>query len=516
MSAATRGDGTQGDDVTANAAFVGGVVRRLAPPPGVEVEVRGEVMMSKATFDGLRRDDDTSFTSARNAAAGSLRQRDAEATAGRNLSFYAHELVFNEKEDEEEAVAEEEAVSEEEAAEDDSYWGSSRRKLEEWGFECAGPARLCRSAADLLAYYESERDGREGRDLEIDGVVYKLDSHRARRAAGATAKAPRWAVAHKFDADAAVAATALLAVTVSVGKRGGLTPVASLEPVSVGDVTVSSATLHNAAAVRETLRGVDVGDAVFVKRAGDVIPQIVGAAATLRPVGHFDTWRLPERCPSCGTITVRPPNAAAKDFAEEKDFLDDDRYCPAAFDCPAQARERLWHFFARAALDLGAGVGKKKLEQLVEASIVRDPADLLALGHQTRDEALAALCGLDGWGKTSATKFLDAVERRRSTPVPYDRFLFALGAPRIGKTVAAKLAKDSFVFDDLWRILRSQDTDLQQTLADIPGVGVAALDSLRDFARDPVEDDVARRAEALLQLHFDQRLLAKPSPLPDR
>ena len=465
VSAATRGDGTQGDDVTMNAMQVSGIPHLLEPAPSAEIEVRGEVMMRRSTFLAVQ-----NFTSPRNAAAGSLRNSDATTTAARNLSFFAHDVVS--EEDEEES------------------WSLARERLTKWGFECPKPWDRASSAAELREYYESAQEDREDRDLEIDGVVYKLDAMEARKCAGTTAKAPRWAVAHKFEA-AVVAATTLKEISVSVGKRGGLTPVAKLEPVSVGDVTVSSATLHNAAQVRATLKGVRLGDSVLVKRAGDVIPQIVPRETS--QVGDFDDWRLPETCPSCGTPTV---------------FLEDDedsRYCPAAYDCPAQARERLAHFFSRSALDLGAGVGKKKLEQLVDHRIVRTPADLLAL------DDVDVLAKLDGWGAKSAQKLLDAIERRKSTPVPYAKFLVALGAPRIGQTVAAKLAKDSLIFPDLWDGLRQDDPAVRTALAQLPGVGTAAIDAFAKFASDSTENDAVLHAASLLQLDFDLDLRTKSS-----
>ena len=480
MSAATRGDGGQGDDVTANALVVGGVVKKLNPAPGREVEVRGEVMMSKSTFARLRsaNKDAGGLVTARNAAAGSLRQSDASITAARNLTFFAHEVVFK-------------SVMKDE---EDSYWSCWRAQMERWGFECAGPAAYCSSAAELRDYYEEVCEGRERRDLEIDGVVYKLDSLKARERAGSTAKAPRWAIAHKFDDDAKTAATKLLGITVSVGKRGCLTPVASLEPVQVGGVTVASATLHNAASVRDLLRGREPGDAVLVRRAGDVIPQIVPRPP---PGDHaaagessYDSWRLPEKCPSCGAKT---------EVLEEGD--EDTRYCPAAFDCPAQAMGRLSHFFARSALDLGAGVGKKKFEQLVEAKVVKNAADLLALGQEDG----ARLASLDGWGQTSVDKLLDAIDARRKRPVALANFLFALGAPRVGKGAAQKLAEATTSFEDLWALLKAPDTDEaaqheRERLAALRGIGAAAVAAFRQFALDPKEQDLAERAAALLTL----------------
>lgn len=420
--------------VTENALGVTGVVREL--PEAVTVEVRGEVVMPKATFERLR--GTMSFTTARNGAAGSLRQRNASVTRERGLTFIAHDVVVPISQD------------------NDSYT-NKRLKLTAWGFAVATPStevgltvgddNALQSASTILAAFHDElASAREKLDYEMDGVVYKVDSAAARFATGTTNKAPRWAIAHKFDDESAVAATKLLGVRVSVGKRGALTPVASLEPVRLGDVDVKSASLHNAATLRRVLSGLRIGDTVFLRRAGDVIPQVVAAPSRSNGPGDFDDWQPPTQCPSCGKLTESTASG--------------DRHCPHAFECDAQAVERLAHFVSRPALDLGAGLGKKKIAQLIEKRIVRSAADLLDLEvHHISD-----LVELDGWGQKSAKTLVDAVARRRMTPVPLADFAYAIGVPRLGKASAKALASSVPNWPTLWTALCAPDEDAQVCL----------------------------------------------------
>lgn len=474
---ATRGDGIQGDDVTENLLGVEGVRKEIAGGAEGVFEVRGEVMMRRSTFARLR--EELSFTSARNAAAGSLRQINASVTKERGLCFVAHDLVGD--------------------TVDDKEYSEKRRVLAQFGFDVAEPFLRVDQGDDassqLAKFHESLALSRDSLDYEIDGVVYKVDSAEARIASGSTAKAPRWAIAHKFDGDAAVAATKLLEVRVSVGKRGTMTPVAVLEPVGLGDVEVKSATLHNAQLLRTTLKGITLGGTVFVKRAGDVIPQIVpappdhGETADERE-GDFDDWSPPSECPSCGTTTV--------------EGADGELFCPNSFDCPAQAVERLAHFVSRNGVDLGAGLGKKKIEQLVQANIIQTCADLLELDHGD-DVVVESLTRLFGWGEKSAEKFLGAVERRRKRPVTLATFIFALGVPRIGQTKATVLAAEAGEWDTLWTALGAPDDDeeaaaLREKWEGTAGIGKVAMEALRAFALDPKESQVAERAAECLRI----------------
>jgi len=599
--AATRGDGRQGDDVTANALTVArGVPERIDFSTDVsggrgfeptELEVRGEVLMSEAAFAALqsaskRQNDEgastpaaaddsqaaadeqqqqqqqqqpggaasaassNSFANARNAAAGSLRQHDPAVTASRNLSFVAFDVV----------TADDDDASPGTLARL-SYW-EKRMQLAKWGFRVAEPvARVAlpvdprvlrdRDARDaayatagdkLAAFHARVGDTRSELEFGIDGVVYKVDSDEARRACGANSRAPRWAAAHKFDADSRnVAATPLLDVTIGVGRRGSFHPVAKLEPVSVGLVTVQTASLHNAPHVREVLAGVRRGDEVLVRRAGAVIPQVLGKAPTAsdpvvatppfhevddlagrataahqgppadravaaadetdapprRPpvgerAGDFDAFTYPATCPSCGTPTVGGERTP------------DERYCPAAFACPAQATQRLDHFFSRPALDLKARVGKRKLEQLIAERVIQTPADLLVLGSGD----VAAIAALEGWGRKSAAALVDAIDQRRRRPVALATFVYALGCPQIGATAAAKLAKAAGSWADLWAAFGAADDDDaaradRERIGATKGIGPFAVDALRAFATDPVDRAHAEKAASLLTVLDD-------------
>lgn len=462
VQGATRGDGTQGDDVTANVAVVDGVATALKTKVVGTIEVRGEVLMRKAVFERLQ----LNFTTARNAAAGSLRLRDAAEASRRELNFVAHDV---------------EGLSVD--------YSEKRRLLSAWGFQVAEPslhlATIDEAAARLLAeYHASARAKRSEMESEIDGVVYKLDSFAAREACGATAKAPRWAVAHKFDDGAALAATALVDVRVSVGKRGTLTPIAVLDAVRLGDVEVQSATLHNAANVRRVLRGLRRGQTVWVRRAGDVIPQLAPRDVPEDgPPGDFDDWEAPATCPSCGAPTILGD--------------DGERFCPASFDCRAQATERLAHFVSRRGCDLEGGVGRKRLQQLVDHGLIRSAADLLALD----DDDIPRLAALDGWGIKSAAKLVGAVRARRRRPLALAAFLFAMGVPRVGWATAATLAANTGSWPTLWTVFCGRDdnaADDRDRLARLPGIGPAVIEACRAFAFDPDERAVVDRCAALL------------------
>jgi len=466
VQASTRGDGNQGDDVTANAITVQGVLTKLEPAPGYDIEVRGEILMPESVFTSLQ---SQNLSTPRNAAAGSLRQLDPAITKKRKLLFIGYEIL----------------------AKEGINYDEKRKKLSQWGFMLPEPwdivsfaqSNINETAVALANYHTQILKMRNDRELGVDGVVYKVNSWEACKNIGSTAKAPRWAIAYKYEDSAAVAATRLNGIRVSVGKRGILTPVAELEPVKLGDVTVSSATLHNPSNVRSVLKGVRLGDSVLVRRAGDVIPQLISSSIETETPGDFDDWIPPDRCPSCGT---------------EPKQIDDTFFCPAAFDCPAQATARLVHFFSRPALDLKAGLGKKKLEQLVDNHLVNTAADLLTFGTGD-DTHINTLAQLDGWGPKSAKKLLDALYRIRTTPVPLTRFLIALGIPRIGNACAISIAKHyEGSFHDLWSILKNKDaTEQRSQLAALPGVGPAAVDALHAFALDPADRE---HTERLLQL----------------
>lgn len=434
--ALTRGDGTMGEDVTANVRLVAAVPLRLAPPVPSVVEVRGEILMLKKDFEALnvtmQRRGEKPFANPRNAAAGSLRQLDPAVTATRPLSFHAY------------------ALGALEGAEDPpTEWGLLDL-LTRWGLPVVPESRRLAGVEAALAYHEEL--GRRRRELayEIDGAVFKVDDRDAQRRLGETAHAPRWAVAYKFPAHERT--SCVRAIDVQVGRSGVLTPVARLDPVEVGGAVVRNATLHNFDELAR--KDVRVGDTVVVRRAGDVIPEIVTVLIDLRPA-EAQPALPPERCPVCGS----PVRARG----ESKILV-----CTGGWHCPAQLRETLRHFVSRPALDVD-GWGPKLLDQLVRRGLVKTPADLYRL-------RLEDLEGLERMGPVLAAKLLAALERSRHPSL--ERFLYALGIPEVGAVTARLLARR---FRDL-RALRGARIE---DLASLEGVGPVVATAVHDFFADP-------------------------------
>ncbi len=486
--AATRGDGVVGDDVTEQMLKGTSIPTQL--DEAFTGDVRGEVIVPVAFFRALP---EGTAVSARNYAAGSLRQKNASDVTGRGLCFVVHDVV---------------------GGADD--YSERRAKAQKWGFDVAAPSirvevdddvpadalpdHLQACAEKLAAYHASLGEQRpppavagtqsnktDELPYEIDGVVFKVDSCKADQQAGFTARAPRARVALKFDRDAIVVTTTLLDVEIGVGRLGALTPVAKLEPVNCGGVTVSSATLHNFDVLRASLGGARIGDRVLVKRAGDVIPQIAPAID-----GKGDAWPPPKKCPRCGAPTRVTGDGQVA--------------CTAGVQCDAQAAGRLQHALGRGALDLGSGsLGAKKVEQLVEAGVLRSAADLLDFVDE-REASLSKLSALDGWGTTSSEKVLDALETRAATPIPLAAFVFALGAPRIGKATAKKVAGICGSWSALRRCFdptTAADDALRAALAEARGVGPAAVEGLLEFFAGEADAAVADRLAARLEVLDD-------------
>jgi DNA ligase (NAD+) len=399
---ATRGDGTVGEDVTANLRQVRDVPSRLrgSDIPDI-VEVRGEVYMARSDFAALNRqrekDGQPLYANPRNSASGSLRQIDARVTAERKLRFFAY--AWGEMSD----------------PPADRY-SHFLRRLGGWGFHVNPRAKLCHSAEEALALYDEVASERATLDYDIDGVVYKVDRIDWQNRLGMVSRAPRWAIAHKFPAEQAQ--TVLHRIAVQVGRTGTLTPVANLEPVTVGGVVVSRATLHNEDYVAE--KDIREGDTVLIQRAGDVIPQVISVVAAKRPK-DARPWAAPERCPCpLGTPTMREPGEAA-------------RRCTGALACPFQQFERLHHFVSRDALDI-EGLGHIHIEKFRQEGLLATPADIFRLhAHKTALEAR------EGWGEQSVAKLLKAIEARRT--VPFDKFIYALGIRQVGQATARLLAR---------------------------------------------------------------------------
>jgi DNA ligase (NAD+) len=440
---ATRGDGTEGEDVTANLRTIKSIPDRLHGDAPATIEIRGEVFMTKADFLALNQAQAEAgskiFANPRNAAAGSLRQLDATITGGRPLSLFAYA----------------QGESSEPVAE--THWEYLER-LKGWGFEVNPLSRRLGSETDAETFQDEIGLARSGLGYDIDGVVYKIDDLGLQRRLGFVGRAPRWAIAWKFPAERAT--TALREIRIQVGRTGALTPVAELEPVNVGGVLVGRATLHNEDEIgRKDIR---VGDTVVLQRAGDVIPQIVSVLLDRRPP-DAKPYTFPDICPACGSRALRPPGEVV-------------RRCTGGLICPAQRVERLIHFVSRPAFDID-GLGDKTIQEFYAEGWLHGPADLFKL-----PEREAEIAAREGWGKLSARNLSRAITARRT--VPLERFIYALGIRRIGATNAKLLARHFGSFPN-WRTQMQAATQLgsdeRMALGSISGIGPTIAEELTDF-----------------------------------
>jgi DNA ligase (NAD+) len=433
VHAATRGDGVTGEDVTANVRTIRSVPLRLRGTSFPRrIEVRGEIYLSHAGFAQLNQEQsqrgEKPFANPRNAAAGSLRQLDARITAGRPLQIFCYGVG---------AIAGDGLPS---------THAETLSQLRAWGLPVSPEVKVMRGVTACLTYYREMARRRDQLGYEIDGVVYKVNRYQEQTRLGFVSRAPRWALAHKFPAREEV--TRVTDIVVQVGRTGALTPVARLAPVQVGGVTVSSATLHNQDEVER--KDVRVGDTVVVRRAGDVIPEIV-RVLTQRRTGRPRPFRLPRVCPECGSAVIRVDGEAAA-------------RCSGGLHCAAQRREAIRHFAGRRAMDI-EGLGEKLVAQLVERGLVRTVAELYQL---TR----ADLVGLERMGEQSARNLLTALERSRRTTLA--RFLFALGIPDVGEATAQTLAQH---FGSLDALLAADEDELQK----VPDVGPVVAHEIVSF-----------------------------------
>ncbi len=461
--AATRGDGTTGEDVTVNMRTVRDVPLRLreearaAIAPGVGgLELRGEVYMPKKSFELLNvaavSDGRQPFANPRNAAAGSLRQKDARITQNRDLSTFMY------------------AIADERALAVDGQW-ELLQWLREAGFHVNPDVRLCESAEEVRDFCRAAVERRDALPYEIDGVVVKVNAFSRQRALGFTARAPRWAIAFKFPPEEKT--TLLRDITVQVGRTGALTPVAELEPVVVAGSTVARATLHNLDEVHR--KDVRVGDTVIVRKAGDVIPEVLGPVLSLRsPEARL--WEMPSVCPSCGSPVVRDAGEVA--------------FRCISIDCPAQALERLLHWASRGALDID-GMGEEIVSRLVESGRVSDVADYYSLSEEELASLDMGRVKADGepvrLGHTVAKKLVAAIEASKGRP--FARMLFGLGIRHVGKTTAEAIASALRTMDAL--AAAGEDE-----LAAIDGVGPKIAHGLWLFMRTPDNLSVIERLRA--------------------
>ncbi|MQX36893.1 NAD-dependent DNA ligase LigA [Roseospira navarrensis] len=472
VQAATRGDGSEGEDVTANVRTLDEVPERLATddPPEV-MEIRGEVYMTRDDFLAFRERQvaagEKPPANPRNAAAGSLRQKNPAITAERPLRLFAYS------------------------------WGEVRgvafdshhaflEQLRAWGLPVNPDTKLCRDESEALAVYEGLGARRADLPYDIDGVVYKVDRIDWQKRLGFVSRAPRWATAHKFPAEQA--RTVLHAIDVQVGRTGALTPVAHLEPVTVGGVVVSRATLHNEDEIRR--KDARVGDTVVIQRAGDVIPQVVSVVLEARPEGS-EPFTFPDHCPVCGSEAARPEGEAV-------------RRCTGGLICEAQAVERLKHFVSREAFDI-EGLGSKAVEAFFNDGLIRAPADIFLL--EERDgQSLTRISKRDGWGPKSAENLFRAIRDRRS--ISLERFIYALGIRQVGQATARLLAEHYGTLADLRAAMaaaQDRESEAYRTLVNINDVGSSvAKDLLAFFHEDHNRQVLDELAEVLEVRPFER------------
>lgn len=458
---ATRGDGSVGENITPNLRTIRDIPQRLntdTPPP--VLEVRGEVYMERDDFKRLNEQrvaaGDPEFANPRNSAAGSLRLLDSKITASRVLRFFAYSW----------------------GEADPPIEGSHHGFLEQlstYGFQVNPLTKQCQSVADLVDYHRQIDAERHTLGYDIDGIVLKIDRIDLQRRLGFVGRAPRWAIAHKFAAEQAT--TRINEISIQVGRTGALTPVANLEPVTVGGVVVSRATLHNQGYIEE--KDIREGDTVTIQRAGDVIPQVVEVDLSKRADGSLP-FAFPERCPECDSLAVRPEGEAV-------------RRCTGGLICPAQLIERLRHFVGRDAFDI-EGIGRKQVPQLLDEGFIEGPGDIFRL---VEDEVkLAKLTELNGWGELKINNLKKAVADRRT--IGFDRFINALGIRFIGETNARLLARHYGTIDG-WRsamtAVADEDEEARAELENIDGVGPKVAEALTEFFKEQhnlaVLDDLA-------------------------
>ncbi len=461
VQAATRGDGFEGEDVTANVRTITEIPHRLTGDAPDICEVRGEIYMTKADFAALNERQATAgkppFANPRNSAAGSLRQLDPTITAQRPLHFFAY--AWGE-------------ISDMPATTQHGMIEAFAR----FGFKTNPLTRVCDGSADLLAQWGAIEEARATLPYDIDGVVYKVDDLDYQRRLGFVSRAPRWAIAHKFAAEKAT--TILRDIEIQVGRTGALTPVAKLEPVTVGGVVVSNATLHNEDEIAR--KDVRIGDTVIVQRAGDVIPQVLGPVLDRRPSGA-KAYVFPQICPACGSAALREIDA--------KGEMDVVRRCTGGLVCPAQAVERLKHFCARNALDI-EGLGDRQIELFHGEGLIMSPADIFTLEERDK-RSVKKLKDREGFGETSVRNLFAAIQARRS--IVLNRFIFALGIRHVGETNARRLARHFGTFQALREIGRAAldpASEARAELNGIEGVGDVVAEAVAEFFAEKHNEDV--------------------------
>lgn len=469
VQAATRGDGSEGEDVTANIRTVDAIPKTLPDTVPDIFEVRGEVYMDRQDFLALNADQERKggkiFANPRNAAAGSLRQKDASITGSRNLAFFAYSMGD---------------ASAPVAATHTDFLAA----LRDFGFSVNDLSRHCLSLEEMLATYDAIGSQRASLHYDIDGVVYKVDRHDYQERLGQVARAPRWALAHKFPAEQAE--TTITKIDIQVGRTGALTPVARLAPVTVGGVVVSNATLHNEDEI--TRKDIRIGDHVIIQRAGDVIPQVVRVITEKRP-SDAEIFIFPDRCPICNSDAVRPEGEAV-------------RRCTGGLACAAQLVEQLKHFVSRDAFDI-EGLGARQIEQFLELGWVKTPADIFRL--ETRRDELAKL---DGYGAKSLDNLFASINARRV--IGFERFIYALGIRQVGQATSRLLALH---YGDLDMMMSALDPENSASahesaiagLINIDQIGEAMAADISRFFGDPAHRQIVSDLASELSISPPER-----------
>jgi DNA ligase (NAD+) len=474
VQAATRGDGEIGEDVTQNIRTIGQIPLRLPKDAPAVLEVRGEVYMTRAGFEKLNEGqrqkiaagakNEKTYVNPRNAAAGAVRQLDPAIARQRPLSFFAYGWG--------------EVTPPEQGGPDFKTHYEALLTLRSWGFPVGSRTQIAQGAPDLIAFHQAVGRERDQLPFDIDGVVYKVNSFELQRRLGFVTREPRWAVAHKFPAQEQV--TTVESIDIYVGRTGKLTPVAKLAPVFVGGVTVTNATLHNEDEARR--KDVRVGDSVIVRRAGDVIPEVVAVVPDKRH-GHPPQFTMPRTCPVCGSEAVREEGEA-------------DYRCTGGLVCAAQRKQAILHFAQRRAMDI-EGLGEKLVDQLVDAGMIRTLPDLYSIG-------LTGLVALERMGEKSAQNLLAGIEQSKNAALP--RFLFGLGIRHVGEATARDLARHFGKLDAI------MDAGVEQLL-EVPDVGPVVAESIHTFFQQPHNREAVEQLRAA-GVHWEEGEPAAQAPKP--
>ncbi|WP_105382535.1 NAD-dependent DNA ligase LigA [Neorhizobium alkalisoli] len=502
VNAATRGDGTTGENVTENIKTIKEIPNRLPVGAPDVVEVRGEVYMTKSEFLALNEkmaaEGKQTYVNPRNTAAGSLRQLDAKVTASRNLKFFAY------------------AWGEMSEMPADSQMGMVE-KFRDWGFPVNPLMKRLKSVEDIIAHYTDIGLKRPDLDYEIDGVVYKVDRLDLQARLGFRSRSPRWATAHKFPAEQAF--TKVEKIDIQVGRTGALTPVARLTPVTVGGVVVTNATLHNedyikgignsGERIREDEHDIRIGDTVIVQRAGDVIPQVLDVVMEKRSSDAVP-YEFPRKCPVCGSHAVRERN-------EKTGKLDSVTRCTGGFVCRAQAVEHLKHFVARNSFDI-EGLGAKQIDFFFEsedpALQIRTAPEIFTLQKRQEASPLAKLENIEGFGKVSVKKLFDAIDERRN--IALHRFIYALGIRHVGETTAKLLARAYGTYEAFEAAMREAQNfsgEAWDDLNNIEGIGEVVARAIVEFFKEPRNVEVIARLLEEVTPQAAEQIAASGSPV---